>query len=54
MIGIYVFREGKRRTEIRVIILGLALMVYSYFTKGPWADWGIGVVLTGLAYYWLR
>lgn len=26
-------------------------MAFSYFTQGPWLDWGVGFALCGLAYY---
>ncbi len=49
--GLYVFRMGKKRVQYRLVFLGLALMIYPYFTKGPWMDWGVGFALCGLAYY---
>lgn len=48
--GLWLFREGKRRLNFRLIFIGMTLMVYSYFTRGPWADWGVGLALCGLAY----
>lgn len=50
-IGLYVFRRGKQRLEFDIIFIGIALMVYPYFTKGPLADWGVGIGLCALAYY---
>jgi glucose uptake protein GlcU len=43
--GIYVFREGKRRADLSMVFIGLALMLYTYFTNSPWLDWGIGTAL---------
>jgi Na+/phosphate symporter len=50
-IGLWMFREGKRKNELKVVFIGMALMVYSYFTHGPLQDWGVGAALCGLAYY---
>ncbi|MCB0371287.1 MAG: hypothetical protein KDD45_18180 [Bdellovibrionales bacterium] len=50
IIGLWMFREGKRRSEIPILLIGIALMVYPYFTSGPLADWGVGIILCGLAY----
>ena len=52
IIGIWLFRRGKRQANLRILCVGLTLMFYPYFTKGPWADWGVGLALCGLAYYW--
>ncbi|MBC7372287.1 MAG: hypothetical protein H7326_12015 [Bdellovibrionaceae bacterium] len=52
-IGLWFFREGKRRDNTRLVIIGIALMVYTYFTSSPWLDWGVGLALCGAAkYYW--
>lgn len=51
VIGIAVFREGKKRAEFDLIFIGIAMMVYPYFTNGPWMDWGIGLLLGALAYF---
>jgi hypothetical protein len=50
-IGIWMFREGKRYTDLRIVMIGIALMVYPYFTHGPLMDWGVGAGLCGVAYY---
>lgn len=55
VIGLWLFRQGRQRTDMRLIFTSIALMVYSYFTSSPGADWGIGFSLCGLAYYfWIR
>lgn len=51
IIGLWVFRQGKRNSNMKVLSVGLALMIYPYFTTGPWMDWGLGAALCGLAYY---
>ena len=49
VIGIYLFREGKRRLNFAVLFIGIALMIYPYFTHGPLLDWGVGIGLCFLA-----
>ena len=52
-VGLFVFRKGKRETEIKLMVIGILLMGYTYFTHGPLADWGVGVALCALAYnFW--
>jgi hypothetical protein len=51
VIGIWLFREGKRRSEVRLMLIAMAMMTYTYFTATPLADWGIGLGLCGLTYY---
>jgi Na+/phosphate symporter len=50
-VGWWLFREGKKRNHLQVVFIGMALMIYSYFTHGPLQDWGFGAALCGLAYY---
>lgn len=50
VIGFWLFKEGRRRAEVRLTLIGVSLMGYSYFTSSPAADWGIGLGLCGLAY----
>jgi hypothetical protein len=50
-IGWWLFQKGRKENEIKIVLNGLALMLYSYFTHGPILDWGIGAVLCGLAYH---
>ncbi len=51
IIGMWMFREGKREAKMPIMLIAIALMMYPYLTTGPLADWGVGVVLCGLAYY---
>ena len=51
LIGWWLFSQGRKRTNNYFVVIGLLLMVYPYFTKGPLADWGVGSVLCGFAYY---
>lgn len=52
VIGFWLFKEGRRRAEIKIALVGVTMMAYSYFTSSPAADWGIGIALCGLAYFW--
>ncbi len=54
IIGFYLFRQGKKDAEFSMILIGIALMVYPYFTKGAVWDWGIGISLCLLALYQRR
>jgi len=49
-IGFYMIRESRRRGNLWMALIGLALMSYTYFTPNPWVDWGGGVALCALAY----
>lgn len=52
-IGMWLYRQGKHRENLRLKVIAISLMVYPYFTSGPLADWGVGVALCGAAYhYW--
>jgi hypothetical protein len=50
VIGLYVFREGKRKVNYTLLFLGIGLMIYPYFTKAAWQDWGVGIALCIWAY----
>jgi len=50
IIGWWVYREGKRNTNITVVVIGILLMTYSWFTNTPLSTWGVGIVLSLLAY----
>lgn len=51
VIGLWLFREGRRRTNISITIIGLILMLYSIFTPTPLATWMTGLTLCALAYH---
>lgn len=51
VVGLWLFREGRKSLNHKVMVIGLVMMIYPYFTNGPWMDWGIGFGLSGLAYY---
>ena len=50
-IGLFLFQVGRKRQNIQVMITGLVMMGYSYFTTSPVLDWGIGLGLCAAAYY---
>jgi hypothetical protein len=48
-IGLAAFIYGKKQAEWKPMILGIALMGYSYIVpQSAWWQWGIGVSLTGI------
>lgn len=51
VIGFYLFREGKKRLNFRVLWIGVALMTYPLFVSGTMWVWGVGLALSGLAYF---
>ncbi len=50
LIGIWAIKEGRREANIKQLLLGFGLVVYSYLTGDPWLVWGIGAVLTFLVF----
>ncbi len=52
IIGWYIFKHGRKTANNHFVFIGIVLMIYPYFTKGPLADWGIGAGLCGLAYHY--
>lgn len=53
-LGLVVFRFGKARQQLRLAILGLALMVYPYFTPSTAATWLVGSGLTAALFVFRR
>lgn len=51
IIGMWLLGRGRKRGNFKLVAISFALMFYPYFTTGPWADWGVGVGLCGLAWY---
>ena len=51
VIGIYVFRHGKKTLNYPLIFTSVAMMSYPLFTSGWLMDWGVGIALCALAYY---
>ncbi len=46
LLGMWAFKEGRRESNIKQLLLGIALVGYSYFTPAVWQVWLIGVGLT--------
>lgn len=51
IVGFAAFRYGKKVSSGRHMILGIALMVYGYFTTNVWASFGVGATLTALLFW---
>jgi hypothetical protein len=43
--GVWALKEGRREANIKQLLLGIVLLVYSYMTSDPWLVWGIGIAL---------
>lgn len=52
IVGLYVFRRGKRESSLRLVVIGLGLMIYPYFVEGAVMNWLVGFLLSGSAYYY--
>lgn len=50
ILGFYFFRLGKRDANLPMLSLGLALLIFPYFVANPYACWGIGIVLSIMAF----
>ncbi len=51
ILGFVAFRYGRKLGKIAPIIVGLVLMLYPYFLKNTIAIFSVGIVLTGLLYF---
>ena len=51
LVGFSAYLYGKRNAEPRPLIIGVILMIYSYFVPNPWMSFGVGALLTGLIFY---
>ena len=50
-IGFVAFVYGKKQTQVKTMVLGVALMAYSYFTPGTLAVWLVGAALTAALFF---
>lgn len=50
VIGYAAWRYGRRELSTRHLLLGAALMGYSYFIPNPWISLGVGTALTVLLF----
>ena len=51
-IGFVYFSYGKKQAQFKLMVCGLGLMVYSYFTPTIIWNIGVGVVLSALPFIW--
>jgi len=51
LVGFAAFRYGRKNSEPRPLLLGIALMAYGYFVSNAWASLGIGALLTLLLFF---
>lgn len=51
IIGLYVFRHGKKNSYMTLVVLGLVLMIYPYFVDGAFLNWGIGSAICAWIFY---
>ena len=51
VVGVYVFKLGKKTLNYPLIFTAAAMLIYPVFTHSVLQDWGIGLALCGLAYY---
>jgi hypothetical protein len=46
LIGFAAFRYGRKNSERRPLVIGIALMAYGYFVTNAWISLAIGSALT--------
>ncbi|MGH7197245.1 MAG: amino acid transport protein [Candidatus Omnitrophota bacterium] len=51
-IGVVAFIYGKKQSEWRPMVIGLALIAYPYFVSHAILQWAIGAVLTLALFVW--
>lgn len=52
IVGLYVFRRGRKESNLRLVFIGVLLMIYPYFVEGALLNWAVGFLLSGSAYYY--
>ena len=52
IIGWYAFMHGKKEGNWRVMVIGIALMVYPYFVPNTILAYIVGIALTAALYFW--
>jgi hypothetical protein len=50
VIGLYLFKEGRKGAHVPWMLLGVALMAFPYVVRGDLLNWGVGLALTLIAY----
>ncbi len=51
MIGLGSWRYGRALDRWKPVAIGLALMIYPYFTPHAWLTWTVGLVLIVLLWF---
>lgn len=49
-IGLFLIKSGRQKSDMRLVVIGILMLGYGYFTKNAIQDWGIGAAFCGLAY----
>ncbi|MDE2027733.1 MAG: hypothetical protein KGK03_02550 [Candidatus Omnitrophica bacterium] len=52
IIGWMAFLRGRREANWRAMVIGIALMVYTFFVGNTWLVFIIGTALTAALYFW--
>ncbi|QLY23996.1 hypothetical protein [Bdellovibrio sp. KM01] len=52
IIGIWLFRKGRREAHLPNVAVGVGLMVYPLFVTSTLYTWVVGTLLCGIAYYY--
>jgi len=51
VIGMWMFRQGKKRANITSMAIAITLMIYPYFISNTILAWSLGIVLCVIAYF---
>ncbi len=51
VIGMWMFRQGKKNANIITMAISVTLMIYHYFIESVLVSWLLGVALCFLAYF---
>jgi len=51
IIGMWLIKEAKRRTNMYNVVVGVLLLIYPYFVTKAIGTWLVGCLLCGAAYY---
>ncbi|UYL07856.1 hypothetical protein B9G69_012450 [Bdellovibrio sp. SKB1291214] len=52
LIGIWLFRKGRRESHMPNVMVGLGLMIYPLFVTSTLYTWVVGLLLCGVSYYY--
>lgn len=52
IVGWFAFWNGKKEKSWRAMVIGIVLMVYTFFVANAWAVTGIGLALCAALYFW--